>query len=576
MARRSNSESTGDATGSSSADAAGSASTDPTGPASSNVSGSGSTDPTSSDPLGVLVRNGSADGNPDAVATTALTASGARAKPSRSQGWGRLLRGNRVIWVMALVAVIALVAGLALGRFIVSPGQAAADAEAPDAGLITVPVEQRQLTNDVTIRGDATYADSVEVKLETGEIGGAAIVTGQVPEVGGTLDAATIALEVTGRPVIVLSGDLPVYRSLRVGVSGPDVIQLKQALNAVGIDPGTLDSDVFDAATSAAVAALYDRVGYPAPEGTEDSESMLRSANDAVSSATESIAQAQRALSVAQAGASTPDRVDQDNLVRSAQRAVAAARENNDPYAIADAEDALKLAVARREALLVAPDVSAENASVAAAQQQLSAAKEELTRAQEASLTYLPASEVLYLPGLPRRVDEITVSRGSVVTGAVMRVSGATLVISASAAESDANLIAEGDVATLEMPDDSTLSATVTSVAPAESTDAATSAGRFTVLLTPADMTPEQLQAIQGSNVRVTLPVSSTEGEVLAVPLAALTAGAGGESRVEVRRGEDEETILVEVTTGLAAEGYVEVTPVSDTLEAGDLVVVGR
>ena len=31
-----------------------------------------------------------------------------------------------------------------------------------------------------------------------------------------------------GRPVIVLPGDLPVYRTLRVGVSGPDVIQLNR------------------------------------------------------------------------------------------------------------------------------------------------------------------------------------------------------------------------------------------------------------------------------------------------------------------------------------------------------------
>jgi peptidoglycan hydrolase-like protein with peptidoglycan-binding domain len=554
-------------------DAAGDSSVDPSAP----TERLGSADPsTATDPFGVLVADGADAGMVDAAASTDPKSKKVRRQQSRSQGWGRLLRGNRVIWVMAVIAVVALVAGLALGRFIVSPGQAAADAKAPDAGLITVPVENRQLSNDVTIRGDATYADSVEVKIETGEIGGAAIVTGQVPELGATLDAATVALEVTGRPVIVLAGDLPVYRSLRVGVSGPDVLQLKQALNAVGIDPGTLDSDVFDAATSSAINALYDRVGYPAPEGSEDSASMLRAANDAVASANESVAQAQRALAVAQGGASTVDRVDQDNLVRSAQRAVAAARDSNDPYGIADAEDALALAIARREALLVAPDVSAENAGLAAARQQLTAAQEELESAREASLTYLPASEVLYLPGLPRRVDEITVSRGSVVTGAVMRVSGATLVISASAAESDAKLIAEGDVATLAMPDDSVLSATVTSVAPAESTDAEPSAGRFTVLLTPTDMTPEQLVALQGSNVRVTLPVGSTEGEVLAVPLAALTAGPGGESRVEVRRGDDDETVLVEVTTGLAAEGYVEVTAVSDTLEAGDLVVVGR
>jgi hypothetical protein len=36
------------------------------------------------------------------------------------------------------------------------------------------------------------------------------------------------------------------------------------------------------------------------------------------------------------------------------------------------------------------------------------------------------------------------------------------------------------------------------------------------------------------------------------------------------------ETRLVEVSTGLAAEGFVEVSAVEEPLSAGDLVVVGR
>ena len=184
-------------------------------------------------------------------------------------GWGRLVQGNRVIWVIAAVAVVSLIAGIALSRFVISPADAASNAAAPEGGLITVPVEFRALSNNVTIRGDANFADSVEVTVETGDLGGPAVVTGQVPEVGATLGAASVALEVTGRPVIVLPGDLPVYRTLRVGVSGPDVLQLKQALQSLGINPGNAASNVFDAATSAAVAALYATVGYPAPESAE-------------------------------------------------------------------------------------------------------------------------------------------------------------------------------------------------------------------------------------------------------------------------------------------------------------------
>jgi hypothetical protein len=83
------------------------------------------------------------------------------------------------------------------------------------------------------------------------------------------------------------------------------------------------------------------------------------------------------------------------------------------------------------------------------------------------------------------------------------------------------------------------------------------------------------VEVIRGQNVRVTIPVEATQGEVLAVPLAALSAGAGGESRIEVQRADDNvERVAVEV--GLAAGGYAEVRAVRGSLEEGDLVVVGR
>ncbi|WP_241985380.1 hypothetical protein [Cryobacterium sp. TMS1-20-1] len=499
---------------------------------------------------------------------------------SRSQGWRRLFVGNRVIWVMATVAIVALVAGLGLGQLIVSPGQAAADADAPAAGLITVPIENRTLANDVTMRGDATYADSVEVSIETGELAGPPIVTGQVPEVAAIFDTASIALEVTGRPVIVLPGDLPVYRTLRVGVSGPDVLQLKQGLSVAGIDAGALDSDVFDAQTASAVTALYAKVGYPAPTGGSEVASAVSGAEAGVSSAQASVDSANNALATAQGAASNVDVVEQGNLVRSAERALASARADGTPNEIADAAEAVTLAVARRVQALAPRDSSAETAAVTAAKAELTRAGETLSDARDGALAYLPAGEVLYLPGLPRRVDEISVKRGSSITGPVMRVSGATLVISGSATASDAALLEVGAPAILALPDGDQ-GATITSILPAEpasgaATSSAPASDRFTVLFAPDALTDEQIQAVQGSNVRVRIPVSSTEGEVLAVPLAALTAGPGGESRVEFDPGEGAETVLVEVTTGLAAEGFVEITAVDGSLAVGDLVVVGR
>ena len=101
------------------------------------------------------------------------------------------------------------------------------------------------------------------------------------------------------------------------------------------------------------------------------------------------------------------------------------------------------------------------------------------------------------------------------------------------------------------------------------------------VNLVPDPLTPQQVEELKGSNVRVSIPVGATQGPVLSVPLAAVSAGPGGENRVEVvegdpREGEDAPTRLVDVETGLAAQGVVEVRAAGGDLAEGDLVVVGR
>lgn len=242
-----------------------------------------------------------------------------------------LLRGHRVIWLIAIVAVVSLAAGVVLSRFIQSPSDAAAKAQPPSAGLITVPVENRVIANDVTMRADILYDEAVEVKIETGEISGAAVVTGKLPEVGAEVAAASVFLEIAGRPVIALPGELPAYRSLRVGVSGPDVLQLKQALASLGIDPGSVESDLYDARTAAAVDQLYVMAGYPSPTASEDSQAALTSARAALTSARDMLTTADADLAAAKSGPSRADRLAADNSVNAAQRSLNTARAARSP-----------------------------------------------------------------------------------------------------------------------------------------------------------------------------------------------------------------------------------------------------
>lgn len=498
--------------------------------------------------------------------------------------------GRRTVVIMAAVAVVCLGAGFGLSQLIVSPGKAAADAAPPEAGPISVPVERRAIGNTVTLRGDVGYDDPVGVRVETSDLGGPAVVTGQVPAVGSTLDGGAVALEVTGRPVIVLPGDLPTYRSLRAGVSGPDVVQLKQALRALGIDGGDPANDEYDAAAAAGVRALYQRVGYDAPTVGAEALDAVESARDGVTAAQRALTGAQNALAQAQAGAyTTADKVDADGQVASTKarydEAVACAAAPTDPCqpsAVVEAKAAYDSAVARRAQMDARPDTGAERAEVTAAQQALADAQRALSEAQAATATPLPASEVVYLAALPRRVDFVAVQRGSTVSGDVMTVSGATIQVVATATAADAELLAEGSSGSIDL-DGTELTVTVTSVVdpatvaaeaapgPEGSSDAPGDRWRVVFSLPPLDQ--DQLWQLQGRNVRIRVPVSSTEGEVLVVPLAALTAGPGGESRVEVV--DEGASHLVTVTTGLAAEGYVEIVSSDEPLDEGDLVVVG-
>lgn len=489
-----------------------------------------------------------------------------------------LFRRNRALWVTTIVAVIALTAGLVVGRFVVSPADAAADTTAPAPGLVTVPVAFGPLSNDVTIRAEVGYADPVPVQIDTAGLPGPAVVTGQVPSVGTEFSALSVALELAGRPVIVLPGDLPSYRTLRYGVSGPDVVQFKWAMRAVGLDAGDPASNVFDEKAADALSSLYAQVGYAPPEIDDTAATGLRSAQTAVSAAEQGVSAAQTAFDKARAGASDIEKREADNVVSSAQRALDQARAQtpDDAAKIGDLTDAVELAKMKRGHLDATPDTGGARAELDAARARLTEATAELARARQGALPALPAGEVLYLTSLPRRVDSVEARRGAEVKGAAMVVSGATIALSGSASDVDARLLEVGDKATVDLPDDSTHAATITALTPGKQ-----SSDRWTVTLSPDPLTPAQVTALQGQNVRVIIPVGATQGDVLNVPLAALSAGPGGEERVEVvdgdpRDGDRAPTRLVTVETGLAADGAVEVKPVEAALSPGDLVVVGR
>jgi peptidoglycan hydrolase-like protein with peptidoglycan-binding domain len=473
---------------------------------------------------------------------------------------------KRTLAIVVAVAVIATVGGFLAARQVQSPAEEAAMAKAPVAGPITAAVESKTLHSQVVTRGDVVYDGALGVRVETAALSTPPIVTGHLPAVGATISEGDVMLEVTGRPVLVVGGDLPTYRTLVPGTTGPDVAQLEQALSRLGLDPGTID-ETYDNHTAAAVRALFQRAGYEPPAASSDAQHDVTAAQAELAATTDAVRQAESALAAADVAIPHSEQLAADADVAAAERALADAQASADAAAIADTTSQLAIAKARRDERLAPADTSRQRQDLAAARSRRHEAEVSVTAAVTAADTPLPAAEIVYLPSLPRRVDAVAVTRGALVDGNVMTVSGATIVVHAAVDATDRALLQSGLRVTLERGAVS-VAGTITSI-----TDVAGAAS--TAIITPEPLDPAQLEALRSANVKVTVPFATTGGDVLCVPLAAVSAGAGGESRVELLRA-DGTTVLAPVDVGLTAEGFAEIHPRDVAIAAGDRVVVGR
>src|SRR5262249_14198763 len=77
----------------------------------------------------------------------------------------------------------------------------------------------------------------------------------ELPEVGDEVGCGDVLYRVDGKPVLLLCGALPAYRTLHVGDAGQDVRQLNRTLHVRGA------GDAFTTKTETALEALQRRTG---------------------------------------------------------------------------------------------------------------------------------------------------------------------------------------------------------------------------------------------------------------------------------------------------------------------------
>jgi hypothetical protein len=182
----------------------------------------------------------------------------------------------------------------------------------------------------------------------------------------------------------------------------------------------------------------------------------------------------------------------------------------------------------------------------------------------------IPAGELLFFPTLPVRVDEAKLAVGEEAVGPVMTVTSSRLVVESALSAADAKLVRPGGAVTIQLTESNVeATGTVTHIATTPGTHGVDPQRYY------LEVTPDGLDvSLAGASVVQTISVQTTEGEVLAVPVAALSMASDGTTRVQVQDSRGA-TRYVTVEPGLAAKGVVAVTPVGGELGPGDHVVVG-
>ena len=176
--------------------------------------------------------------------------------------------------------------------------------------------------------------------------------------------------------------------------------------------------------------------------------------------------------------------------------------------------------------------------------------------------------EVVFLPDAVRIASLVTPAGGRVNQGgAVLNVTASDIVVIAELSAADQGIVAEGDVVTVELPDNTRTNGTVESVATvATRLPDGTTIFEVTIVLDD----PVVAGDLDEAPVDVDIVTDSVAG-VAAVPVTALLALREGGYAVEVDLGNGT-TGLVPVEPGFFADGLVEVE--SDVLEPGMRVVV--
>ncbi len=364
-----------------------------------------------------------------------------------------------------------------------------------------------------------------------------------VAETGTSIEQGDVLFTVNGRPVAVLYGEVPAYRTMqdaRTDLEGDDILQLEQALTDLGYNGGTVTVDgVFTANTAAMVADWQGDIGATA-DGSVNLGEVVFIPGPAL---------------VIDVAVAVGDGVNDGRLV--ANLTGVTPSEGADVAAL---EDNLAALGFDADGSMVADGAwdDATTSAVLAWQAAIGAGVDGV----------VDFGEIWFATGPLRITEQISGVGSSVNPGApVLAVSSSDTVVTVALPSEDQGSLVAGDIVTVVLPGRVEAPATVIEVATI-ATVSQQGAASFAVTIVLDD--PSLAAGLDRAPVDVEY-VTDTAFGVLAVPVTSLLVLSEGGYAVEVDTGSGQ-TQLIGVEPGFFADGLVEVD--ANGLSAGDRVVI--
>ncbi|KHL02225.1 efflux RND transporter periplasmic adaptor subunit [Sinomonas humi] len=128
--------------------------------------------------------------------------------------------------------------------------------QAPETVRVTAAVEERVVTSSLSVQGNVSGAPTREIRFEGSSGGARQVVTSVAKAQGNPVAFGDLLATVSGVPVFLLPEDVPLYRDLRQGDTGPDVSAFQTLLLRLGYLRGAA-TGTMDARTVTAAVLWY-------------------------------------------------------------------------------------------------------------------------------------------------------------------------------------------------------------------------------------------------------------------------------------------------------------------------------